>query len=106
MHKGARTDLCGGRGVTRVPTATDPIIDANRWDYSKLAHDTEQPDQWHGCLLCSVRGRQHQVSGYSGHHDNVVKPHDQWQHGYGWAGVYHKQPGPTVSKDLSHSTWR
>jgi hypothetical protein len=22
MHKGARTDLCGGRGVTRVPTAT------------------------------------------------------------------------------------
>jgi hypothetical protein len=23
MHKGARTDLCGGRGVTRVPTATD-----------------------------------------------------------------------------------
>jgi len=22
MHKGARTDPCGGRGVTRVPTAT------------------------------------------------------------------------------------
>jgi hypothetical protein len=22
MHKGARTDLCGGREVTRVPTAT------------------------------------------------------------------------------------
>jgi hypothetical protein len=22
MHRGARTDLCGGRGVTRVPTAT------------------------------------------------------------------------------------
>ena len=24
MHQGARTDLCGGRGVTRVPTATIP----------------------------------------------------------------------------------
>jgi hypothetical protein len=23
MHKGARTDPCGGRGVTRVPTATN-----------------------------------------------------------------------------------
>ena len=23
MHQGARTDLCGGRGATRVPTATD-----------------------------------------------------------------------------------
>ena len=22
MHKGARTDPCGGRGVTRAPTAT------------------------------------------------------------------------------------
>ena len=22
MHQGARTDLCGGRGATRVPTAT------------------------------------------------------------------------------------
>ena len=25
MHKGARTDPCGGRGVTRVPTATQCI---------------------------------------------------------------------------------
>src|SRR6516164_5603939 len=24
MHKGARPDLCGGRGATRVPTATGP----------------------------------------------------------------------------------
>ena len=24
MHKGARPDPCGGRGVTRVPTATGP----------------------------------------------------------------------------------
>src|SRR5246127_2651120 len=24
MHQGARTDLCGGRGATRVPTATEP----------------------------------------------------------------------------------
>jgi hypothetical protein len=23
MHQGARTDLCGGRGATRVPTATE-----------------------------------------------------------------------------------
>src|ERR1700745_394517 len=23
MHKGARPDLCGGRGATRVPTATE-----------------------------------------------------------------------------------
>jgi hypothetical protein len=26
MHRGARTDLCGGRGVTRVPTATRNTI--------------------------------------------------------------------------------
>jgi hypothetical protein len=26
MHKGARTDPCGGRGVTRAPTATRRII--------------------------------------------------------------------------------
>jgi hypothetical protein len=28
MHKGARTDLCGGRGATHVPTATDPFAAA------------------------------------------------------------------------------
>ena len=27
MHKGARPDLCGGRGATRVPTATEQNID-------------------------------------------------------------------------------
>src|SRR5271169_4570387 len=27
MHKGARTDPCGGRGVTRAPTATRNGID-------------------------------------------------------------------------------
>src|SRR5215472_18744279 len=27
MHQGARTDLCGGRGATRVPTATRTVID-------------------------------------------------------------------------------
>src|SRR5215472_18338541 len=30
MHKGARTDPCGGRGVTRVPTATHPSADSSR----------------------------------------------------------------------------
>ena len=35
MHKGARPDLCGGRGATRVPTATERKyrrhIQANCW---------------------------------------------------------------------------
>jgi hypothetical protein len=29
MHKGARTDLCGGRGATHVPTATGVVESAS-----------------------------------------------------------------------------
>src|SRR5271169_3944581 len=30
MHKGARTDPCGGRGVTRAPTATKKIANLSK----------------------------------------------------------------------------
>ena len=33
MHKGARTDPCGGRGVTRVPTATRSGINLTWFGY-------------------------------------------------------------------------
>jgi len=39
MHKGARTDPCGGRGVTRAPTATHPAIESN----SHLFDDWSDP---------------------------------------------------------------
>ena len=31
MHKGARTDLCGGRGATHVPTATAKRLHFGEW---------------------------------------------------------------------------
>ena len=31
MHQGARPDPCGGRGATRVPTATEPERGPLRW---------------------------------------------------------------------------
>jgi hypothetical protein len=35
MHKGARTDPCGGRGVTRAPTATDARVGVDGVDPSR-----------------------------------------------------------------------
>src|SRR5271169_2793857 len=35
MHKGARTDPCGGRGVTRAPTATDARVGVDCVDPSR-----------------------------------------------------------------------
>ena len=36
MHKGARTDPCGGRGVTRAPTATRTGIGLTRTGWGLL----------------------------------------------------------------------
>src|SRR5215469_15404577 len=45
MHKGARTDPCGGRGVTRVPTATHPSRFASiRTTCSRWAIPDPKPD--------------------------------------------------------------
>jgi NTE family protein len=44
MHKGARTDLCGGRGVTRVPTATAIEIEGEHYWDGGLVSNT--PLQW------------------------------------------------------------
>ena len=41
MHKGARTDLCGGRGVTRAPTATRNEIDLTLNDGRSLLDEPE-----------------------------------------------------------------
>jgi len=37
MHKGARTDLCGGREATHVPTATAKrSLSFKRWGFSQF----------------------------------------------------------------------
>ena len=42
MHKGARTDPCGGRGVTRAPTATRRIISLTFFAFSALLDEAER----------------------------------------------------------------
>ena len=41
MHKGARTDPCGGRGVTRAPTATRHGISLTFRLLRGLSHESE-----------------------------------------------------------------
>jgi hypothetical protein len=45
MHKGARTDLCGGRGVTRVPTATRDSIEEYLIDWIDMDYAPEHCSQ-------------------------------------------------------------
>ena len=56
MHKGARPDLCGGRGATRVPTATEQNIDGT---FKQTGWRFRQGNFCHGviCAADDVGGR-------------------------------------------------
>ena len=51
MHKGARTDPCGGREVTRAPTAT-----------KAAKRDREVEQVAHGQKLAEINGEVNEVS--------------------------------------------
>jgi len=53
MHKGARTDLCGGRGVTRVPTATRTGIrlTANSAQANRQSHSWRESISYFGAPI-------------------------------------------------------